>query len=147
MISSRAIRRGIYAATFLGILISVYLSVSLITNTPVACPNNGVINCERVITGPFSDILGVPLSVLGLILFVIAPMMVLRNSELARFLWWAAGGGAVLYSLSSQLIIGNVCVFCLSIDVLILLIAVLSYYRVNHGGPARRGGGTMQPGG
>lgn len=104
----------------MGLIVAVYLTISKYDSAILACPNTGLINCESVITGPYSDILGVPLSVLGIILFILAAYMLFKN-ETYVFLWSAAGAGAVLYSLSSQILQESFCIYCLLLDIIILL--------------------------
>ena len=55
----------------LGIGVSSYLTIAHYT-TPatLACPETGVINCAKVTTSSYSEILGIPLAVLGLVFFL-----------------------------------------------------------------------------
>ncbi len=101
-------------------MISVYLTISKYDSAILACPNSGLINCESVITGPYSQILGVPVSVLGIILFILGFYMLFKN-ETYVFLWSAAGAGAVLYSIIAQVLGGTYCIYCLSLDIVIVL--------------------------
>jgi uncharacterized membrane protein len=109
----------LYILIALGLIVSCYLTASKYDSAILACPNTGLINCESVITGPYSSILGVPLSVLGIILFILAAYMLFK-SETYVFLWSAAGAAAVLYSILSQVLQGTFCVYCLLLDIIIL---------------------------
>jgi uncharacterized membrane protein len=55
----------------LGIVDATWLTIAHYT-TPatLSCPDTGIINCAKVTTSVFSEILGIPVAVLGLIFFV-----------------------------------------------------------------------------
>lgn len=65
-----------------GLGISLYLTVAhYTTSMTLACPDTGVVNCEKVTTSPQSVIFGVfPVAVLGLAFYV---FMVVVNSPWA----------------------------------------------------------------
>ncbi len=120
-------RKIFYALAIIGIIIEIYLTIVKYQSSLLVCPNTGVINCENVLTSPYSEILGIPVSILGIILFALAPIFVFKYGESGRFLWSIAGAGAVLYSLISQAIIGSVCIYCLTADTVIILLLVLIF--------------------
>lgn len=109
----------------LGFLISLYLTIARYNSAVLACPSAGVINCESVITGPYSQILGLPTSVLGMILFALGWIMLFKNGD-NKFFWSIAGAGAVVYSLSAQAFEGQICIWCLALDLIIILLVYLS---------------------
>ena len=86
----------------------------------LACPNTGVINCEGVITSQYSEIFGIPVAVLGLVLFLLSIYMLPRNNDTMQFLWSIAGLGAVIYSFTTQYLLGEICIWCLSLDAVII---------------------------
>ncbi len=114
------LKNVLYVLIALGLVVSIYLTASKYDSAILACPNTGLINCESVITGPYSAILGVPLSVLGIILFLLAAYMLFKD-ETYVFLWSVAGAGAVLYSILSQILQGSFCIYCLLLDIIILV--------------------------
>lgn len=60
-----------------GLSVSTYLTIAHYgSSVALACPDNGVINCEKVTTSPQSVIGGVPVALLGLVFF---GAMVLMN--------------------------------------------------------------------
>ncbi|MCW6160327.1 MAG: vitamin K epoxide reductase family protein [Candidatus Micrarchaeales archaeon] len=120
-------RKIFYALAIIGIIVEIYLTIVKYQSSLLVCPNTGVINCESVLTSPYSEILGVPVSILGIILFALAPLFVFKYGENGRFLWSIAGAGAVLYSIVSQAIIGSVCIYCLTADLMIILLLVLIF--------------------
>ena len=110
----------------LGLALSAYMTIAHYTNTQLACPNTGAFNCEEVTTSQYSMILGVPVALLGLALFLLAVLMVLGRNETLIFLWAFAGAMSVLYSLGSMALIGTICVYCTTLDAIIVLTAIVS---------------------
>jgi uncharacterized membrane protein len=53
-----------------GLSVSSYLTIAHYgSGVALACPNTGVVNCEKVTTSPQSVIAGLPVAVLGLVFF------------------------------------------------------------------------------
>ena len=121
-------KQVIYALAILGAIVAIYLTISKYDASVLACPESGLINCESVITSQYSTIFGIPTSVLGLVLFVLAPIMLLRRNDTTQFLWSIAGTGAIMYSLGAQALLSMVCLYCLSMDVMIAALILVSYY-------------------
>ena len=86
------------------------------------CPTVGtVINCENVLSSRFSVIFGIPLAVLGLVWFVVSLLfLLLIHNKVLRNIWMIFGIGGVIYSFTAQTIIGRVCIYCASLDILIM---------------------------
>jgi uncharacterized membrane protein len=54
-----------------GLGASTYLTIDhYSTSTVLACPNTGAINCVKVTTSSYSELLGVPVALLGLLFFL-----------------------------------------------------------------------------
>ena len=117
----------VYALALIGALIGIYLTVAHYYSSILVCPKSGAINCESVTTSQYSDILGIPLSVLAVVLFLLAPHMVAKHDDTKTFLWSIAGFGAVAYSLGSQSLLAMVCIFCVALDILIIALIVTAY--------------------
>jgi uncharacterized membrane protein len=113
-------KRIIYILITLGVIDSIYLTIVHFYSNALACPSTGLINCESVLTSQYSAIFGVPVAILGLILFILAIFMLLKNDDTMKFLWSIAGAGAIVYSLVSQTLLGEVCIYCLALDLIIL---------------------------
>jgi uncharacterized membrane protein len=109
--------RWVQAATLLlslgGLGVSLYLTVAhYTTSMTLACPDTGVVNCEKVTTSPESVVFGIfPVAVLGLAFYVV---MVAVNSPWAwrarsPVIGWLrlgsliAGVGFVLYLVYTEL--------------------------------------------
>lgn len=109
-------------------LISIYLTIAKYDTNILVCPESGVINCQSVITSQYSDIFGIPTSILGLILFILALIFLFRNNDY-KFLWTVAGAAAVIYSLVAQALLAEICIYCLSLDLIIVLTAFVAYQK------------------
>ena len=117
----------LYALIAIGILISIYLTIVVFNSGALVCPNVGAINCENVLTSQYSSIFGIPVAILGLALLILAILMlVVKSDDTMIFLWSIAGAGAVAYSIISQALIGSVCLYCLSLDIVILALVYIS---------------------
>jgi len=120
-----------------GLGVSLYLTIAHYTTaTALACPDTGVINCEKVTTSPQSVVLGIfPVAVLGLAFYL---FMTAVNTPWAwRADWpalrWArlgsliAGIAFVLYLIYTELFTLNaICLWCTSVHVItVLLFAII----------------------
>lgn len=111
-----------------GLAVSVYLTVAHYTAAvTLACPNSGTINCAKVTTSTQSQILDVPVAVLGLVFFI--GMMVLgvpaawrstrRWVRSARLLGAVVGIGFVVYLVYTELFtLDAICLWCTAVHVL-----------------------------
>ncbi|MGC9157298.1 MAG: vitamin K epoxide reductase family protein [Candidatus Micrarchaeia archaeon] len=93
------------------------------------CPGqspHGIINCTAVATSRYSHILGIPLSLLALLWFLLLVFLSIlqrRGSKEVQMLsayLGIAGIFAVFYSSFAMFEIGHVCVYCSAIDVILL---------------------------
>ncbi len=109
----------------IGILVSIYLTISRYDLAVLACPSTGIVNCESVITSQYSEFFGIPTSILAIILFALGFYMLFKD-ETMKFLWQIAGAGAVLYSFGAQFLLGEVCIYCLTLDLIIIALIVIA---------------------
>lgn len=133
-----------------GLGVSTYLTIAhYTTSVTLACPNSGVINCQKVTTSAESNVFGIPVAVLGLAfyLFLVAIMSpwawrsTRREVPLVRLLSLVVGIGFVIYLIYAELFeIGNICLECTSIHVITFLLFVLTLLS------AAIWGGTSKPG-
>ncbi len=119
-------RTQLYISIALGIIVSVYLTYVHFNSSALACPTSGIINCETVLTSQYSSIFGIPVAALGLVLFMLGLLMLLKNNETMIFLWSIAGAGAILYSVASQFLLGEICIWCLALDVIIFSTIIIA---------------------
>jgi uncharacterized membrane protein len=114
----------------LGILDSGYLTVVHFLPSALKCPTIGtVVNCETVLSSSFATVFGVPLAAIGLFWFVITLILVLFiDNKIIRNLWMIVGIGGIVYSIVAQSIIGKICIYCVTLDVLIALSVGMLFY-------------------
>lgn len=118
------------ALAVLGLAIAAYLTrVHYFRHAALACPlHGGIVDCERVLTSPQSQLLGVPLAIWGVVWFAVALALALPASgggapslRLARRAWAAVGGLAVVYFVYLELmVIGRLCIWCTAVHVIVL---------------------------
>jgi uncharacterized membrane protein len=122
-------------ASLAGLGVSGYLTVAHYTTAVVlACPENATINCEKVTTSAQSEILGIPVAVLGLAFYVLMPLLNLpaawrspnRWAHRARLLAVAGGVGLVVWLVYAELfIIDAICLWCTTVHVITLILFCL----------------------
>ncbi len=112
--------------SLVGVAVGAYLTYAHYTDTQVACTDTGLINCGAVLNSSFSVVLGIPLAVLLLVWFIVfASLVFYKEKGVLMNMWLIVGVGGVAYSTMSMYLIGKVCVWCLSMDVLIILSVIL----------------------
>ena len=117
-------RKTLLAAVLaIGMIDAAYLTVIHFLPSALICPSIGqVVNCESVVTSSLSDIFGIPLAVLGLVWFVASLLMLaFGHNRIIRNVWMIVRLGGIAYSISAQAIIGKICIYCATLDVLIAL--------------------------
>lgn len=110
-----------------GFGVSIYLTIAHFVGTQIlACSDSGFINCAKVTTSPQSEILGIPVAVLGLCYFVVALGLFSpwawratdRRVHLARLVLVISAMCFVLWLITAEvLIIGSLCLWCTSVHV------------------------------
>lgn len=122
----------------LGIAFSIDLTVAHYT-TPklLSCPDTGVINCAKVTTSVYSEILGIPLAVLGLLYFIgmlpfNLPAAWRSSSPLIRrlrLLGGTLGIVMVIYLIYTELFrLNAICLYCTSVHVLTVLLFIVTVF-------------------
>jgi uncharacterized membrane protein len=122
-----------------GVVVSAYLTSVHYAKVPLVCTTNGVVNCERVLSSPYSSIAGIPISAGGFIWFLatggLAIMALTVRPEPrwlhpAQVLWSFAGFVTVLYLIGVEVLaVGALCAWCTGLHALILAALVLSVIR------------------
>lgn len=125
------------ALALAGLAVSVYLTVEHFTaGRTLACPESATVNCVKVTTSRYSQVLGVPVAVLGVVFFVVAVLLCLPRV-------WRAGGAAlrrlrlavtavgvvsVLYLVWAELFgVDAICLWCTAVHLITLaLFAVVA---------------------
>jgi uncharacterized membrane protein len=132
----------IYWSTFilawLGVLDATYLLIYKLTNNPPMCLGSG--GCHNVNFSPYSEINGIPVSIFGIIAYlVVAGILLLEprvkiareNGSLAIFGISLAGVAFTAYLTWLEIyVIHAICPFCVASAVIICLIFILAIIRL-----------------
>jgi uncharacterized membrane protein len=113
-----------------GLAAAAYLTVEHYTSsTTLACPETGIVNCQKVTTSPQSTILGIPVALLGLVFFAaLLPACLpvawrsgrrwLRRGRLGATV---VGVALVIYLVYTELFTLNaICLWCTAVHVITL---------------------------
>ncbi len=117
-----------------GLGVATYLTVTHFDKVALVCSDTGTINCEKVTTSPQSEILGIPVAILGLAFFV--PMILLclpaawrsanRWIHVARLALSVTGVGMILYLIIAEFfIIKAICLWCSSVHIITFVLFVI----------------------
>jgi len=114
----------------LGIIDSAYLTYVHFAPKALYCPSiNAAIDCENVVTSSFSNVFGIPLAVLGLVWFCASMIFLLLGyNKIIKNLWMIAGLGGIMYSIAAQSLLHKICVYCVTLDILIAISVALFIY-------------------
>ena len=124
-----------------GIIVAGYLSWAEVTGNETQCVNTGKINCETVQSSAYSEVMGVPIALLGLLGYVAILGVLVLEDQVSFF---AAYGRTlvvgfalfgVIFSLYLTLIEATVldawCQWCVISATLITVLLVLGGVRLN----------------
>jgi uncharacterized membrane protein len=124
---------------FGGIGVSVYLTSVHYSDAPLVCSSGGVVDCERVLTSSYSEFLGLPWSLGGVVWFAIsgglAAFALLRAPEPdwlhpGQFAWSVVGLGVALYLIGVEVVaVERICLWCSSLHVMIVITLLLTLFR------------------
>ncbi|HEY2670670.1 MAG TPA: vitamin K epoxide reductase family protein [Rugosimonospora sp.] len=121
----------------LGLAVAIYLTLEHYTSsTTLACPETGVINCQKVTTSAESSVFGIPVALLGLIFFVVMLPLCLPAAwrsarpevRWGRLAFALVGVGFVIYLVYTELFtLDAICLWCTAVHVItVLLFAVVA---------------------
>lgn len=127
------------ALSVLGLLASAYLTYEHYTaGSTLACPETATFNCAKVTSSRYSEVLGIPVAVLGLAFFVAMTALCSppawratggagRLLRLARVAGVVAGVASVVYLVWAELFaVGALCLWCTGVHVVtVALFAVV----------------------
>src|ERR1700675_3707833 len=124
------------AASVAGLGISVYLTAVHYAGVPLACPANGTINCEAVLSSRYAIIAGtgVPTSAAGIVWFAFSMLLWIRPGGRIQLAWSALGLVAVLFLVYVEIVLlGAICLWCSATHVLVLVIFLIALPKANGG--------------
>jgi uncharacterized membrane protein len=112
--------------------ISAYRVFAHYAKAQLACVSGG--GCEAVQKSRYSEIGDVPISLLGLLVYVLLVVVSARKGELAALVGFAASLAAGLFAVYlivvQAIVLDQVCIWCLATDAIALLLAVLGTLRL-----------------
>jgi uncharacterized membrane protein len=120
--------------SFLGIGVSVYVTVLHYGKIPVVCTDTGGIDCQAVLTSPQSVFLGIPVPVYGLVFFIAAFVFSLPRLWHTTMWWvpWVRLIGAtvgILFALrliyEELFAVKKICLWCTSVHILTFFMFVI----------------------
>ncbi len=129
--------RAALLVSALGLLIAAYLTYEHLTAAAtLACPDTGAINCAKVTTSRYSELLGVPVAVLGLGYFAamtalcLPPLWTRPQAGVAQLRLVLSGAGLLfaVYLIWVELFrLSAICLWCTAVHALtLLLFAILA---------------------
>ncbi len=121
-----------------GLVVTGYLTVEHYTAaTTLACPETGVINCQKVTTSAQSSVAGIPVALLGLLFFAAMTPACLGpawRSPRPAIRWGRTvsaliGVGFVFYLVYAELFVLNaICLWCTAVHIItVALFAVVAW--------------------
>jgi uncharacterized membrane protein len=121
-----------------GLSVSIYLTIAHYgSSVALACPDRGVINCEKVTTSPQSVIAGVPVALLGVLFFGAMMLMDVPRAwrtpslrvRAIRLGLGASGVAFAVYLVYTELFtIHAICLWCTTAHIMaFLLFAVILF--------------------
>ena len=116
------------AAALAGLGISIYLTAVHYAGMPLACPANGTINCEAVLSSRYAVIAGtnVPTSAAGIAWFTVSALLSTRRAGRVQLAWSALGLATVLFLVYVEIVqLGAVCIWCTAAHVLVVSIFLI----------------------
>jgi uncharacterized membrane protein len=127
-----AVLKIILLLLVVGLAISAYLVSVSFNESVLVCPNTGLISCETVLTSSFSRVFGIPLSFYAFGWFAIAIIFTLKFKRYLK-VWSALGMAGLAYSLAAMAEIGKICIYCSTLDILLLLNFIIVLWWFNAG--------------
>ena len=135
--SDRALRAVEAALALAGVGIAGYLTYTHYAHTTIACPIAGG-GCETVQESSYAELAGIPVALLGLLMYGAVLALVIWDDERARAICavlTVAGLAFALYLLAVQLwVIDAICAWCVASDAVLTLLTLTALARLRSSG-------------
>ena len=131
LLDEKTSRKAKLALAGLGMLIAIYLAVYHFIGIPLMCPETGLINCNNVLNSTYANLFGVPLGIYGILFFIGEFALLLYNTwepKDALFLYNLAGIAFVAYLIYAEYMIGNICLYCTAVHIIVTSLFLLCIY-------------------
>ena len=130
MLDKKSIWRALIILSSLGILLAIYLFYNFLTKPLVeSCYINATINCDAVTKGSLSTLFGIPVSLIGLVGYVVILLSSILKQKLL-VLGMSAFGMAFCLLITYQeiFILKVICPVCLACQLVMLTVFILAIY-------------------
>jgi uncharacterized membrane protein len=148
-VTDRTLRVAVAVLALAGLAIAGYLTWARYAHESVACPIGGG-GCETVQESSYAELAGMPVALLGLLLYLTVLGLVAWDSPAARQAVAAlalAGTAFAAYLIVIQVaVIDAVCAWCLANDAVVVLLAVAATARLSSWGSAAAPSARSGPG-
>jgi uncharacterized membrane protein len=139
-VSDRRLLIAAALAGVIGVTTSVYLTVVHYAALPLVCTTTGIISCERVLSSPYSVIVGsgLPTSAAGIAWFTVSAALALgqlsgrRSQALVKWhlAWSAIGLVTVIYLVFVEIVdLGALCLWCSTAHALVVITFIITVTR------------------
>jgi uncharacterized membrane protein len=118
-----------------GLAVAGYLTIEHYnTAVTLACPETGRINCQKVTTSQYSEVLHIPVAVLGLVYFTVATALMIPSAwrspdpmiRMARLGWMGLGMAMVIYLVWAEFYgVNAICLWCTAVHIITFLLFAL----------------------
>ena len=128
MFNNKNIFRLLIGLSVIGIFLASYLFYNFLTKPMLeSCYVNSIVNCDAVTKGSLSTILGVPVSIVGLIGYIVILIAALLKRKNIILLMSTFGMLFCLYiTIQEVFFLKVICPVCLSCQLVMLCIFILS---------------------
>lgn len=132
MLTKENIWKVLVVLSSIGILLAIYLFYNFLTKPAIeSCYVNSILNCDAVTKGPLSTLFGIPVSLIGLIGYVVILISALIKNKTLALAMSTFGLLFCLYITIQELfflkVICPVCLLC-QLDMLTVFLLSLKLY-------------------
>jgi uncharacterized membrane protein len=130
MLNKKSIWKALIILSSLGILLAIYLFYNFLTKPLVeSCYINATINCDAVTKGSLSTLFGIPVSLIGLVGYIVILLSSILKQKLL-VLGMSAFGMAFCLLITYQeiFILKVICPVCLACQLVMLTVFILAIY-------------------
>ncbi|BCS90780.1 MAG: hypothetical protein ARM1_0237 [Candidatus Micrarchaeota archaeon] len=127
-----------YRYIFIVLLISLadttYLTIAHYdSGITLYCPDKGIINCNYVTSSVYSEILGIPIALLGLIWSIVSIVLAYMSYKTILDIRYIRimslfGLAALIYSVAAMSLLGKICLYCSLLDIMLLSFFILVFF-------------------
>jgi len=130
MLDKKSIWKALIILSSLGILLAIYLFYNFLTKPLIeSCYINAAINCDAVTKGSLSTLFGIPVSLIGLVGYVVILLSSILKQKLLVLGMSAFGMVFCLFITYQEVFILKViCPVCLTCQLVMLLVFLLAIY-------------------